>query len=97
MDLEGKEAMLEQRIDNVEKRRDSDFIKLKRNLMKEQAKTISVVNKMEQIKLELKMIETNDASVGSIWKQKCIDMFEVCQQMKIENDELRVRCQELIN
>ena len=60
--------MLQSRIENVEKRRDNDLSKLKRNLMKEQAKTISVVNKMEQIKLELKMIETNDSSVGSIWK-----------------------------
>jgi hypothetical protein len=55
-----------------------------------------VVAKLEQIKIELKMLETNDSSAQSIWKKKCIDMFEICQQMKSENDELRSRCKDLI-
>jgi hypothetical protein len=49
------------------------------------------------MKLELKMLETNDSSVASIWKKKCLDLFEVCQAMKTENDELRDRCKELIH
>jgi hypothetical protein len=48
------------------------------------------------MKLELKMLETNDSSVASIWKKKCLDLFEVCQTMKSENEELRTRCKELI-
>jgi len=48
------------------------------------------------MKLELKMLETNDSSAASIWKKKCLDLFEVCQAIKTENDELRTRCKELI-
>lgn len=48
------------------------------------------------MKLELKMLEANDSSVATIWKKKCLDLFEVCQSMKVENDELRERCKELI-
>jgi hypothetical protein len=48
------------------------------------------------MKLELKLLETNDSSVASIWKKKCLDLFEVCQTMKSENEELRARCKELI-
>jgi hypothetical protein len=48
------------------------------------------------MKLELKMLESNDSSVGSIWKKKCLDMFEICQTIKTENDELRARCKDLI-
>lgn len=51
---------------------------------------------MDQLKLELKMLEQNDGSVASIWKKKCLDLFEVCQSMKLENDELRDRCKDLI-
>lgn len=51
---------------------------------------------MDQLKLELKMLEQNDGSVASIWKKKCLDLFEVCQSMKYENDELRERCKDLI-
>ena len=49
------------------------------------------------MKLELKMLETSDSSVASIWKKKCLDLFEVCTAMKAENEELRDRCKELIN
>ena len=51
---------------------------------------------MERMKLELKMLESNDTSVASIWKKKCLDLFEVCQTLKSENEELRDRCKELI-
>ena len=48
------------------------------------------------MKLELKMLESNDTSVAAIWKKKCLDLFEVCQTLKGENEELRERCKELI-
>ena len=48
------------------------------------------------MKLELKMLESNDTSVAAIWKKKCLDLFEVCQTLKSENEELRDRCKELI-
>ena len=51
---------------------------------------------MEQMKLELKMLESNDTSVASIWKKKCLDLFEVCQTLKSQNEELRGRCKDLI-
>jgi len=52
---------------------------------------------MEQMKLELKMMESNDSSVAGIWKQKCLDLFELCSSMKQENEDLRSRCKELIS
>ena len=49
------------------------------------------------MKLELKMLESNDTSVAAIWKKKCLDLFEVCQTLKNENEELRDRCKEVIS
>ena len=66
------------------------------NFLREQQKTEQIVDKMEQMKLELKMLESNDTSVAAIWKKKCLDLFEVCQTLKTENEELRGRCKELI-
>ena len=51
---------------------------------------------MDQMKLELKMLESNDSSVAAIWKKKCLDLFDVCQTLKSENEELRDRCKDLI-
>ena len=46
--------------------------------------------------MELKMLETNDTSVATIWKKKCIDLFEVCASLKEENKEVRTLCDDLI-
>ncbi len=49
------------------------------------------------MRFEFKMLEMNDSSVASIWKKKCLDLFEICTTMKKENEDLRLRCVELIN
>jgi len=48
------------------------------------------------MKMELKMLETNDSSVASVWKKKCIELFEVCTSLKEENGEVRTLCNDLI-
>ena len=35
------------------------------------------------------MIETQDSAIASLWKKKSLDLFEICQEMKNENEELR--------
>lgn len=80
-----------------EAKRLSEVNKLRTSFRNEQHRTQTIVDKMEQMKLELKMLETNDTSVANIWKKKCLDLFDVCQSMKSENEELRDRCKELIN
>jgi hypothetical protein len=52
---------------------------------------------MEQCKVELKMLESSEGSVASIWKKKCLDLYEVCNEMKNENQQLKSRCKELID
>ena len=52
---------------------------------------------MDQMKIEIKSFEANDNSAAGIWKKKCYELYEVCQTMKQENEELRDRCKELIN
>jgi len=84
------------RLEMTEKRKEQEVNKMKGSFLKEQVKTQQIVDKMEQMKLELKMLESNDTSVAAIWKKKCLDLFEVCQTLKGENEELRDRCKELI-
>jgi hypothetical protein len=62
----------------LEKKRDVYEKKMQAALTEEQTKTQAFVEKMDAMKVELKMLETNDSSVASIWKKKCLDLFEVC-------------------
>ena len=43
------------------------------------------------------MLESSEGSVASIWKKKCLDLYEVCNEMKNENQQLKSRCKELID
>ena len=86
----------ETRVDNAENQKNKAIKQINQKFLKEQEKTQQIMDKMEQMKLELKMLETSDQSVASIWKRKCLDMFEVCQTLKTENEELRDRCKDLI-
>ena len=95
-ELTGVKEVYSQRIELEVKRRELDLKRFKSTLAEEQHKTISAQTKLEQIKLEFKMLETNSTSAGAIWKKKCIDLFEISQQVKLENDELRTRCKDLI-
>lgn len=52
---------------------------------------------MDKMGLEIKMLESNDKSVSTIWKNKCIELYDICNAMKSENEELRNKCTELIN
>jgi len=69
---------------------------MRSKFLAEEAKSRTVIEKMEQMKMELKMLETNDTSVTTIWKKKCVDLFEVCSSLKQENREVRSLCDELI-
>ena len=86
----------ETKLSSVENQKSMMERKLRARFTEEQMKTQSVVEKMEQMKLELKMMESQDSSVTNIWRKKCLDLFDVCQNMKGENEELRSRCKELI-
>lgn len=79
-----------------EHRRVQEVAHLRQNYRAEQARTQQMVEKMEQMKLEIKLLESNDQSAAGVWKQKCLDLFDVCNEIKKENTDLRDRCQELI-
>ena len=67
------------------KRYQVDVQKLKKKLHQEQQITKQVIDRMEHLQLEVSTMEANEPSVGGIWKQKCLEIFEVAQTMRNEN------------
>jgi hypothetical protein len=39
--------------------------------------------------MELRMLEKNEGSMAEVWKTKCKELVEICNRLKIENDQLR--------
>jgi hypothetical protein len=44
----------------------------------EKGKSVKCIEKMEQMKMEVKMLESSDTAASVIWKKKCIELYEVC-------------------
>jgi chromosome segregation ATPase len=95
-DLRSVAKNCENRIYHTENKAKNEMSILRSKFQSEQTKQHQVVEKMEQMKMELKMLETSDSSVASIWKKKCVELFEVCNVLKEENTEVRTLCNELI-
>ena len=95
--LQSSNALTQNAFNAHESRRNQDVLKLKAALRDEQLKSRAVVERMEQMKVELKLMESSgDQSVTNVWRQKCIELYDVCQQVRTENEELRGKCRELI-
>ena len=46
--------------------------------------------KLEQMKIEMKTLEGRDQS-QDIWKEKCKELFNICKEMQVENEDLRTK------
>lgn len=70
---------------------------LRQKLANEQLHTKQIIDKMEHMKVELKMLECNETSATAVWKKKCFDIFEICTVLKEENQELRLKCRDIVS
>jgi len=58
---------------------------------KEQTLKKDVLERLESLRMELRMLEKNEGSMSEVWKSKCKELVEICNKLKIENDSLRER------
>lgn len=38
--------------------------------------------------MELRMLEKNEGSMSDVWKTKCKELVDICNKLKIENDNI---------
>ena len=48
-----------------------------------------VLERLESLRMELKMLEKNEGSMAEVWKTKCKELVEISNKLKNENDSLR--------
>lgn len=49
------------------------------------------MERLEGLRMELKMVETNEGSMSDVWKTKCKELVEITNNIKNENDLLRIK------
>lgn len=45
----------------------------------------------------MKVLEVNNGSVATIWKEKCMELAEICNVMQNDNEVLNAKTQHLAN
>jgi regulator of replication initiation timing len=50
-----------------------------------------VLERLEGLRTELRLLEKNEGSMTEVWKSKCKELVDICNKLKIENDSLRTK------
>ena len=91
MRLKDIEKSFNQRLDAIEKRKDNEVRDFRTQYYKELNQKKDVVERLESLRMELRMLEKNEGSMAEVWKIKCKELVEICNKLKIENEQYRSR------
>ena len=48
-----------------------------------------MLERLEGLRMELRMLEKNEGSMAEVWKLKCKELVDICNKLKSENEILR--------
>lgn len=51
--------------------------------------------KLDAMRIEMKTLEGKDSVKNDLWKDKCKELYDICRELEIENDSLKVGMKDL--
>ena len=83
------ESKFNEKVDQVEKKKDSEIREAKNSYFKELGMKREVMERLEGLRMELRLLEKNEGSMTEVWKTKRKELVEICNKLKGENEGLR--------
>jgi hypothetical protein len=83
------ERNFNERVDVLEKKKDNEMRDVKNQYFKELGMKKEVLERLEGLRMELRLLEKNEGSMTEVWKSKCKELVDICNKLKAENDSLR--------
>lgn len=68
---------------------------LKKQLAKERAAKLDAFEKLDAMRIEMKTLEGKDTVKNDLWKDKCKELYDICRELEIENDNLKSAVKDL--
>jgi hypothetical protein len=59
---------------------------MKNHYLRELGMKKEVLERLEGLRTELRLLEKNEGSMTEVWKSKCKELVEICNKLKVEND-----------
>ncbi len=50
---------------------------------------VKAFDQLENMRLEMKAIESKDMTNSELWKEKCQELFKICKDLQQENEDLK--------
>jgi hypothetical protein len=83
------------RVDLVERKKDGEIRDVKNSYFRELGMKKDVMERLEGLRMELRLLEKNEGSMTEVWKSKCKELVDICNKLKVENDSLRTKIQQI--
>lgn len=87
--LKDVEKNFNEKVEIVEKQKDAEINQIKTSYLKELGMKKEVLERLEGLRMELRLLEKNEGSMTEVWKSKCKELVDICNKLKSENDSLR--------
>jgi hypothetical protein len=89
--LKDIERNFNEKLEVIEKKKDNEISSVKTQYFKELGMKKEVLERLEGLRMELRLLEKNEGSMTEVWKSKCKELVEICNKLKSENDQLRMK------
>jgi len=87
--LKAVENNFNSKLADLEKKKDFELKSMRGLYEREINMKRDVMERLESLRVELKLLEKNEGSVADVWKGKCKELVDICNGLKAENDALR--------
>ena len=93
--LRKQDVIQSQQLQTMYKANKAELRDLNRRFTNENEVKNNAIYRLETMRQQMKALELNNGSVAAIWKEKCEELADICNELKDENEYLTGKTQQL--
>lgn len=82
------------KIHKIQRAEAQKYEEMKRKFEKEREAKLDAFEKLEAMRMEMKALEGKDIK-NDLWKDKCRELYDICNDLEKENENLKSSCKSL--
>lgn len=94
--LKDVEKNFNEKLTAIEFRKDHEVKDFRNQYLREIGMKRDVLERLEGLRMELRMLEKNEGSMADVWKEKCKELVDICNKLKGENETMRAKIVQMV-
>ncbi len=87
--LQKVDQNFDMRLEQIEQQHKQQVNELKKQLAFERQAKVEAFEKLDAMRVEMKTLEGKDTIKNDLWKDKCKELYDICRDLELENDQLK--------